>query len=103
MSLAALPRAPAQETFSEFPMSPTRLILSASFFKQHQKFFVSRRPEQRRFRDPAPVQDRFPRDKLLQLAQHPLMNRRVGDDSLTFIHLGLARFELRFDERDDVT
>ena len=56
MSCAALRRISAQAAFSEFPISPMRLILSAYFFNQHQKFLVARRAEQRRFRHTAPVQ-----------------------------------------------
>jgi hypothetical protein len=47
MSRAALRTLSAQAALSELPTSPTRLILSACFFHQRQKFLVARRSEQR--------------------------------------------------------
>src|ERR1035437_358145 len=103
ISRAAFCTVRAKETFSEFPTSPMRLILSASFFNQCQKFFVACRAEQRRFRDAAPAQPCLLRHKFFQLAQHALMHRRIGDDARALVRLGLACLELRFDQRDDFT
>src|SRR5471030_1249243 len=81
MSRAALRIISAQEDFSEFPMRPMRFILSACFFNQHQKFFVARRSEQRRFRDAAPSQIFFRGDKYFQFFQHALMHGGIRDDA----------------------
>src|SRR6185312_14811580 len=81
----------------------TRLILSASFFNQHQKFFITRRSQQRRFGDAAPAQSRIARDKLLQFAQHALVNRRVRNHAFALVDFRFARFKLRFNQRHDVT
>src|SRR5439155_8701871 len=89
-----------QLTFSELAMRPTRLILSAEFFKQGQKFLVAGGSEQRRFGYAAPAQRREAADELLQLAQHPLVNLRIGDDAGAFVGLGFAGFKLRFDQDD---
>src|SRR2546426_468660 len=60
------------ETLSELASSPTRLICSASFFKQRQKFPVARRSEQGRLSHSAPMQTRDGADELLEFAQHAL-------------------------------
>src|SRR5882724_4435249 len=101
MSRAALRMIAAHEALSEFPMRPMRFILSACFFNQHQKFFVSRRAEQRRFRHAAPVQIILSGDKCFQFLQHALMHGGIRDHAPAFVRLGLARLELRFDERDN--
>ena len=101
MSRAALRTMSAQAAFSELPMRPMRLILSACFFNQHQKFFVAGRAEQRRFNHTAPAQAGLRGDKFAQFVQHAFMHRRVGDDAAALVGLGLAGLELRFDERDN--
>src|ERR1043165_6439164 len=78
---AACLTAPAQETFSEFPIKPTRLILSANLFNQHQEFFVACRTQERRLRDAAPRQARLFSYEFIQLAPHPLVDRRSPDHS----------------------
>src|SRR5512140_1437005 len=93
----------AQAAFSELPISPTRLILSASSFKQSQKFLIARRPQHRRFREPAPRDARQRFDKFLRFPQHPLVNRRIPYDTGPSIGLSLAGLELRFNECNDFT
>src|SRR5206468_9067049 len=88
-------------SFSGFATSPTRAIVSANFFKQHQKFFVPGRPEQRRFGDGHPAQRQLCGDKLLQLSQYSFVHRRIGDHTRALVRLGFAGFELRLDQRDD--
>ena len=56
-----------------------RWILSASFFNQHQKFFVPGRAEEGRFGHTAPLQLRLSRHEFPQVAQHSLVDGRVGD------------------------
>src|SRR5882672_11906899 len=103
MSRAALFTAPAQETLLEFPMTPTRLIFSSDFFNQNQEFLITSRPQQRGFSDIVPFEARIPGNELLYLLQHALMNRRILDNTLASISLCLAGFELRFNQRDDLT
>src|SRR5450432_2640969 len=69
ISRAALATACAQEAFPELPSRPTRLILSASFFNQHQEFFVARRAEQGGFHHAVPAQIAPPADERGQLSQ----------------------------------
>src|SRR5208337_1009153 len=94
---AAAFTASAAETFSEFPISPTRLILSAKPFNQHQELFVAGRAKDRGVGDAQPPQGRAGSDKLIQLAQYAIVNRRVTNHAGAPICLGLASFELRFD------
>src|SRR5437773_5717125 len=71
INAAAFCTAARQFTFSALAMRPTRLILSAKFFKQSEEFLVAGRSEQRRFGHAAPAQGRAAVDKRLHLAQHP--------------------------------
>ena len=88
---------PLQETFSEFPTSPTRLIALARLFNQRKKFFVAGGSEQGRFRHAAPNHFRLPANEFRKLIQHPGVNRRIGDHAPAFVRFGLPRFELRLD------
>src|ERR1035441_10548533 len=101
--LAARLTATAPETFSEFPISPTRLILSARALNQHQEFFVASGAKHRGFGDAQPPQVAAGGDELVQLAQHALVNCRIADYARTPVSLGLAGFELRFNQRDDLS
>src|SRR5664279_4011707 len=87
----------APKTFSEFPISPTRLILSARVFNQHQEFFIACGTSQRGFDDAEPPQAAAGGDELVQLAQHALVNRWITNYARSPIGFGLASFELRFD------
>lgn len=80
-----------------------RLILSASFFNQDQKLFIARGTEQRRFNYPPPVQSRLSRDEGFDFLNHSFMNCRIANHACASIRFGFARFELRFEERDDTT
>src|SRR5271154_1713201 len=91
MNRAALRMMAALAGLSGLPMSPMRLILSACFFNQHQKFFVARRAEQRRFRHAAPLQIILRGDKLFQFLQHAFVDGRIADDAAAFVHFRLAR------------
>jgi hypothetical protein len=101
MSRAAAAISLRDETFSELPMRPTRLIFWASFFNQSQEFFVARRSQQRRFRHAAPRQLRLLRHEIFDFTQHPRMDGGVGDDAAAFVGLGFARLKLGFDQRND--
>src|SRR5437899_332985 len=63
----ALLTAEAQEDFSEFPISPMRLILSDDLFNQHQKFFVSCRAEKGRLSESKPLHYFLAGDETFQL------------------------------------
>ena len=89
--------ASALETFSEFPISPTRLILSARAFNQHQEFFITGGAQHRGFGDAEPPQAPASGDEQVQLAQHALVNCRIANHARTPVSFGLAGFELRFD------
>src|SRR5207249_2458316 len=91
------------ETFPEFASSPTLRILSATLFNQNQKFFVARRPQQRRLSDATPFHASDFRNELFQLFQHTRVNGWVSDHALAAVSFFFAGLELRFDERDDVT
>src|ERR1035437_4018666 len=91
----------AQADLSALPMRPMRWKWSAFFFNQHQKFFVAGGAEQGRFKHIAPAKASLRGDKFFQLGDHAFMHDGVGDDAAAFVGLGLARFKLRFDERDD--
>src|SRR6266404_6631060 len=97
MSLAARSTTPAQETFSEFPITPTDLILSGNLFNQRQEFLIAGRSAQRRFRDPRPAQARLAGHEFFELVQHPLVNGRVPDYSGAAVGFSLASFELGLD------
>src|SRR5882757_3000887 len=97
MSRTALRIVAAQAALSEFPMRPMRLILSACFFNQHQKFFVARRADERRFRHTAPGQFRLRGDEHFQFLQHAFVDGRIADDAAALVHFRFARLELRFD------
>ena len=100
ISRAALRILPAHAAFSALPIRPMRPILSACFFNQCQKFLVAGGAGQRRFDRSAPDQSGLRGDKLAQLRHHALMHRRIADDTAALVGLGLARLELRFDQRD---
>src|SRR5712691_664463 len=80
---------------SALAISPMRRICSASLFNQNQEFLVAGRSQQGRFDEALPLQPRLRRDKLFQLAQDPLMDRRVGNHARAFVRFGLAGFKLR--------
>src|ERR1043166_1419536 len=103
ISAAAFSTRLRHESLAVLATKPIRAIFLASFFNPHQKFLIARRPQQRRFHQPAPAQCALSRDKFLNLAQHPRMDRGVADHARPAVRLRLARFELRFDERDDTT
>src|SRR5204862_8096620 len=92
-----------EDSFSGFATSPTRVIVSANFFKQHQKFFVPGRTQQRRFGDARPTQGQLCLGKCPHLAQDTLMHRRISDHPGAFVGLSFARLELRLDQRHDLT
>src|SRR5581483_653944 len=100
---AHLATTPWEETFSEFPISPMRLIVLASFFNQSKKFLIPRRTEQWRFRETAPFYERLASDKLFHLTQHAPVNGRITDDAFAFVRFGLPRFKLWFDQRRNPT
>src|SRR6266705_1869267 len=97
MSRAARFTAPAQETFSEFPITPTRLMVSANVFNHCQEFLIAGRPRHRRLGESPPAQARLGRDEFLQLAQYALVNRCVTNHAGAFVGLSLSGFELWFD------
>ena len=80
-----------------------RLILLASFFNQHQKFFIARRAKQRRRDHATPAQVLPGRDKGLQFLKHSFMDGRVANHTRASVRFRSAGFELRFKERDDFT
>src|ERR1035438_743601 len=93
----------APETFSEFPISPTRLILLARVFNQHQEFFIACGTKQRGLDDAAPPQTTAGGDELVQLAQHALVNRGITNSARSSVGFGLSSFKRRFDEGKDFT
>src|SRR5438552_9462796 len=103
MRRAALLTTEAQETFSEFPISPTCSMLSANLFNQNKKFLIPGRACNRRLGDVAPAKAGLVSHEFFQLAQNALVDDRVPDDACATIHLGFAGLELRFDQRDDLT
>src|SRR5438105_4516183 len=103
MRRPALLTTEAQETFSEFPISPTRLMLSAILFNQNKKFLIPGRAGNRRLGHVAPVNTGLASHEFFQLAQDALVDDRIPDDACAAVHLGLAGLELWFDQRDDLT
>jgi len=101
MSRAALRRILAQSGLSALPIRPTRLIWSAVFFNQHQKFFVARGTEQGGFNHIPPAKARLRRDKFSQFRQDPFMDGDVANDAAAPVGFGFTGFKLGFDERDD--
>src|SRR5947209_2692326 len=103
MSCAAWLTTEAYEPLSELPMRPTRLILSANIFKQHQKFLIARRPFNRRLGQSAPAKGWQRRDEFFQLTDHSFVNDRISDDSGAKMRLCLAGLKLWLDQRQDFT
>ena len=91
------------EGFSGFAMSPMRRMDLASFFNEGEEFAVACGAKQRRRGHRPPGQLRNRAGEFLEFANHPLVNRRVGDDAGTLVGLCFACFELGFNQRDDST
>src|SRR5579862_4656137 len=86
---------PAQDTFSELPTTPTRLILSPKFFKECQELSIARRSNYRGRGSADPAQFCQGVNKLSQITQYSPVNFRVPNHARAFIGLRFTRLELR--------